>query len=289
MNLFSRVLLFGGVLCMSLACSKSDSTLTSVQFSETTKTVDESAGTISVTLSLGSAATQDLILAFFVGGTAVKNGDYILNTTTDSTLTIAKGSTSATISLQVIDDEAIEDDKTIELTLISVSSSGTLGSTSASLTNTITIQDNDSAPADSFQADLLWDAGTLVNLDFAILSNVVIVDNSIDSYDVYDLSEYTTGFESVKLPSSATDGEYYLAPIYESGSRSVTYTCVVNGFDFSNTTAFSETFSTTDVGYFYVYGPFTKSGSTISRTAKTGKVKLSKAVYTKTPFAKVAK
>ncbi|MDJ1478892.1 Calx-beta domain-containing protein [Cytophagaceae bacterium YF14B1] len=235
MNLFSRVLLFGGVLFMSLACSKSDTTLTSVQFSETTKSVDESAGTISVTLSLGSAATQDLILAFSVGGTAVKNGDYILNTTTDSTLTITKGSTSATISLQVIDDKAIEDDKTIDLTLTSVSSSGTLGSTTTSLTNTITIQDNDTEPTDAFQFDLLWDAGSLVDMDLYLLSDVVFNSDStqITESVTYDASENTTGFESVQLSESAPDGTYLLFLQYASGSRDVTCTGQVNGLGYN--------------------------------------------------------
>jgi hypothetical protein len=77
-----------------------------------------------------------------ISGTAANGEDY---TTIGTTKTISSGATSATITITPIDDTSIEGSETIIFTIIS-GASYTIGS---SLTETVTIVDNDVAPPTS--------------------------------------------------------------------------------------------------------------------------------------------
>ncbi|MFT4031325.1 MAG: hypothetical protein QM669_02815 [Siphonobacter sp.] len=270
MKFYSKLLLYVGLLVIAgtslTSCKKDNETSGSVvKFSELSKTVTEADGNITLALDFGSATTSDLVLQFSLSGTAVLNGDYLMNTATatnDTTITIAKGSTTANLIFKVIDDKVIESSKTLIVTLKNVSSGGTLSTTSLDLTSTVTITDNDTAPTSGIQADLTWNAGSKVELDLYLLTGVEFDSNgNITSVDQTNslYSANTEGFQSITLPTTATDGNYYIYIGHAEGTRTATYTINLNGGGFTNE---SDTYTIDAGAGLYYTSPIVKSGST---------------------------
>ena len=112
-----------------------------VSFASASQGVGEGSGTHNVGVTLSPAPSEDLTLAYTVGGTATAGSDY---TALSGTVTVLAGATTATIPLTVIDDSAHESDETVVLTLVGSSGYG-VGSPG---TYTLTIADDD--PAVSF-------------------------------------------------------------------------------------------------------------------------------------------
>lgn len=245
------------------SCQKEDSEVNpSATVSSDAQTVDESVGTVSVNIDLGAAATQDVTIGYEIDGTAILNGDY--EVTSSSSITIAKGATSAKLNLTIFDDQVSESEKTILITF----SSDVVSFTNAVAQVNITDNEPDIS-ASGLQTDLTWDAGQLVNLDLYIAHNVVISDNYVQSFDLVQESANTKGFESIFLNNNDDDDEYYVVINYASGSRDVAFNLNFNGPGISNA-EIDGTFATTDVGYPIFYGPISKSGSAYSRMASTG-------------------
>jgi hypothetical protein len=96
----------------------------------------EGAGTVTLTVNLNYAFGQDVSIPFSIKGTAASPADFTVNT---SPLIIPAGSTSGTITLNVVDDALIEGDETVVVTL-SAPINATLGAVD---TETVTLQDND--------------------------------------------------------------------------------------------------------------------------------------------------
>ena len=94
------------------------------------------------TVSRTGSTAAALTVNYTVGGTATNGTDY---TTIPTSVVIPAGSASATITVTPIDDTASEGNETVVVTLSS-SASYTVGSPSAA---TVTIADNDVAPAAS--------------------------------------------------------------------------------------------------------------------------------------------
>lgn len=245
------------------SCNKDSDVTPEVTLSSTEQTVDESVGTVSLTIDLGEAATSDVIINYTLSGTAILNGDY--EVTSGSSITIKKGNTVGSVDFSIFDDQVLEDTKSIIVNF--TSSSVTL----TSATSQIDITDNEpDISASGLQTDLTWDAGTLVNLDLYTANNVVIgSDNTIESFTLVDGSTQTKGFESLFMNNTDDDDEFYTVINYESGSRAVAYKLNYNGPSITNM-EMDDSFATTDVGYAVFYGPIVKSGSTYSRTAKSG-------------------
>lgn len=248
------------MLVVFVSCKKENGSGTPVvSLSDTAKSVSENAGTVSLTINLNEAASQSIQLDYELSGTAILNGDYEIDSS--SHVTIAAGSTTATVKFTIYDDEVPEAGKTIH---IKFSSSASVSFSNAEAT--ITITDNDaSQAANGLQTDLTWDAGALVDLDLYVFNNVTIdANNNITGYDVVRGSEHDKGFESVLIYNSDADGVYYIAVSYYAGSRSVNYSLNFNGPNITNETA-NDSFSTSDVGGGLLFGPITKSGSSYSR------------------------
>ncbi len=74
----------------------------SVQFNTTSETLDESAGTFSITVTLSAVSGDDTTIPFTLSGTAANGTDY--SGVTASPLVVAAGQTTATISGALIDD-----------------------------------------------------------------------------------------------------------------------------------------------------------------------------------------
>jgi predicted extracellular nuclease len=108
--------------------------LSSTTGSETGQTI------ITVTATASSAVAGNQTVALAVTGSGITAGDYSLS---NSTITIASGSTSGSVTFTVVDDALVEGTETATLTISSPSSGITLGSP---VSQTITLTDNDSPP-----------------------------------------------------------------------------------------------------------------------------------------------
>jgi predicted extracellular nuclease len=109
--------------------------LSSTTGSETGQTI------ITVTATASRAVTKDQTVALAVTGSGITAGDYSLS---NSTIIIASGSTSGSVTFTVVDDALVEGTETATLTISSPSSGITLGSP---VSQTITLTDNDSPPS----------------------------------------------------------------------------------------------------------------------------------------------
>ena len=97
---------------------------------------------IIVTATATAAVTGDQTVSLAVTGTRITAGDFTLS---NATITIPGGSTSGSVSFTVVDDADVEGTETATLTISNPSSGIALGAP-ASLSQTITITDNDSPP-----------------------------------------------------------------------------------------------------------------------------------------------
>jgi len=136
-----------------------------LQFAAATSTFDEGAGIVQVSVQLAQALGQPVTVPISLSGTANSSQDYL--NITGGSLTFNSEETTKNISISLINDELAEPNETIVITLGTPTSPATLGTT---VTHTLTIQDNDSAP-------------TVIGFnppsgDFANLPNSVVVNFS---------------------------------------------------------------------------------------------------------------
>ncbi|MCA3748338.1 MAG: CSLREA domain-containing protein [Rubrobacter sp.] len=116
----------------------------SVRFGSATYTVDEGAGTATITVVRQDGADGEVTVDYATSdGTASSGSDY---TQTSGTLTFAHGDGSKTFAVPINDDTADEPEETVNLTLSNPQGGATLGTQS---TATLTITDNDEAPSDT--------------------------------------------------------------------------------------------------------------------------------------------
>jgi hypothetical protein len=249
------------------ACKKDSNTSPtppSASIKDTIQTVNESVGTVNVTLNLDHPSNLTLKLNFTLSGSAILNGDYEVDSS--SSITFPAGSTSATLKFTIFDDAIFETDKTIH---VKFSSTGNVGLNNTDAT--ITIKDNDVSRASTgLQTDLSWDAGTLVDLDLFAVNNVLIdtVTQTVTSFDLVDSSKHGKGFESVLIKNSSPDGYYYLMVRYVAGARIVNF--ALNFYTSSRSNfGFSSNFTSGEVGSARFVGPFLKIGSSFARQSGT--------------------
>ncbi|NLP59069.1 Calx-beta domain-containing protein, partial [Lutibacter sp. B1] len=94
------------------------------------------------TLSLNNQVSVATVVNFEVSGTATEETDYDLtNTTTSITATIPANTSSITLPVEVIDDDIIEENETVIVTLLSTNNLVTISPINNS--STITITDNE--------------------------------------------------------------------------------------------------------------------------------------------------
>lgn len=103
----------------------------------------ENAGTVTVTAALNAPSASSVTLPFSVSGSAATPADFSL---ASGSITIAAGATSGNASISIVDDALDENDETVVLTM-GTPTGATLGTTRV---HTLTIADNDLAPAAQF-------------------------------------------------------------------------------------------------------------------------------------------
>lgn len=245
------------------SCKKDSKSIPALTIKDTTQTVSENVGTANVTINLSQAPGEKVKLNVQLTGDAILNGDYSVDSATS--LTIPAGSTTASLKFTIFNDPVVEPMKSIHVKFTAP--------TSVTFTNaeaTVKINDDDVSKANTgLQTDLLWNAGSPVNLDLFVVNNVVITNNQITDFDVVSSSENTNGFESVLINNSSPDGEYYLVVFYNSGTRNVNFTLNSAGPNISGVSN-DDTFTSSEAGTAIFYGPITKNGSTYSR--QTGNI-----------------
>ena len=114
-----------------------------VSFATGSHTAFEGAGTHDVEVTLNKAQTSDITVKYTVGGTAMSGSDFTI--ASSGTLSVPRGTTTATIPVTIIDDSVKEDNETVVLTLIDGAGYSVDGST-----HTLTIADNEGPSAVSF-------------------------------------------------------------------------------------------------------------------------------------------
>jgi hypothetical protein len=108
-----------------------------IQFQGATSTVAESAGNATITLTRTGGTTGAIaVTVTATGGTATAGTDF---TGAPYTVNFANGDTTATLTIPITDDTAIEGDETTNLT-ITAAGAATIGTPAG---NTLTITDND--------------------------------------------------------------------------------------------------------------------------------------------------
>jgi hypothetical protein len=113
-----------------------------IQFSDAAYSVNEAAGTATITVirTGGAASGVTVKYATVTGGTASSTSDY---KSTSGTLTFGVGETSKTFTVPILNDTKVETSETVKLTLSSVAGGATLGTPATVI---LTIIDDDAAP-----------------------------------------------------------------------------------------------------------------------------------------------
>jgi hypothetical protein len=218
-------------LLLLVACEEEDELL---GFVNTSGSASEAEGTQTLTINLGKKATSSITITYIVGGTASVDGDFriLSNTsfTTDAsssfTLTVPEGSSSASLTFELIDDIQVEPvNESIYFQITGISDSDLIGSIQH-LQYIFKVEDNDVAPTNGLQVDLTWNLGDGVsinnaNFDLYLARNVQLNnEGDIISMELVDqvLSTNTKGFETIVINDSIADDEYYVIVRFVKGT-----------------------------------------------------------------------
>ncbi len=175
-----------------------------VSFSTDSVSVNEMAGTILITINLSSTQLAPVIIPYTVGGTASKPSDYTMSGANQ--LIIPSNTSSATISINIVDVIGFEPTETIVLTL-GTPTNATLGTTT---TCTVTILDVDAPPTVSFNSpggSVPENSGVVlatVNLSFASAADTTI--HFTVSGTANNPGDYSIAASPLVIPAGQTSG-----------------------------------------------------------------------------------
>ena len=244
-------------------------------FTTSSGTVNEGDGVKTITIDLGRTVTSGTMINYIVGGTAFLNGDYKILTPislTSSTFVaqVKSGQSTATLSVELIDDTHVEPNNETIYFLITGSSDTDLNSALKNVQYVLEVEDNDPAPTDGLQVDLSWNTGDGVsvntaNFDLYLAKNVQMSSNGqMTEYELVESPKSTNanGFESFILPGDISDEVYYVIINFVEGSSGAdVFLHMSHGSQFGNA---SGHVNTNYVGKNVYYGPISKNGNTFS-------------------------
>jgi hypothetical protein len=185
----------------------------SVNFSSSGYSVNEGAGTATITAQLSAASGKIVTVNYATSnGTAIAPGDYSV---TSGNLSFSPGQTSKTFNISIVNDSLDEPDETVNLALSSPSNA-TLGSPSSS---TLTIQDDDVAlptvsisASDPSAAEVGPDSGILTITRSGSTAAALIVHYSV-SGTATGGSDYAALAGTVTIPAGQTSATLTVTPV----------------------------------------------------------------------------
>lgn len=243
-----------------------------VTFENSRSEVEEDGNYKVIDVKLSGPIGADVEVNFETTGIAALNGHYAL--VTPSPVIIEAGSTTGEIVFEAIDNSVIEvDDATFTLKLSSVS--GAQLGEATSLTHEVKILDNNTIPANDLQLDLLWELGEeqdidQADLDLLLVSDIVEEDGTIVDFEMVDISESESGFETVLLQENQPDNEYYMVVLYAAGSHQASYRIHASNSAWGTDMIIEDEFSANEAGGGRIYGPIPKEGSSYFGARKAG-------------------
>lgn len=168
---------------------------------------DESAGTVSMTVTLSEASASEVVIPFGLTGSAVVDADYTISA---SPIRIPAGETTASVTIGIIDDAVQESDESVIVTL-QTPTGAVLGTTSES---TLTIQDNDAPVTTNATLNFVPTSGavseengvTVVTVDAGttviVSAEVGSADNPVQGYQL-NFSSSDAGLEFNRFATSS--------------------------------------------------------------------------------------
>jgi hypothetical protein len=244
-------------------------------FTTPSGTVKEGDGVVNITIDLGRTVTSGTTLNYLVSGSAFLNGDYEIRnpgsiTASTFVVQVKSGESKVTLSIELIDDNHVEDENESIYFLITGSSDTDLNGSLKNNQYVLEIEDNDTAPTNGLQVDLSWNTGegisvNTANFDLYLAKNVELGNNGqLLEFELMDSpkSTNTSGFESIVLPQDITDEVYYVIIKFVEGTSAADVFLHVSQGSQQGTA--SGHVNTNYIGKSVYYGPISKNGNTFS-------------------------
>ncbi|WP_421939882.1 Calx-beta domain-containing protein [Pedobacter sp.] len=179
-----------------------DNTTATVTVAATTSAAEPATNGL-FTFTLSNASTSPTTINFIVGGTAASGTDY---TSIGTSIVIPAEATSATLSVPVKDDNLVEGNETVILTMAAATSNTSI--TASTTAATLNIADNDTATASIALGQNGNENGPVNGTFIVSLSNPVSVDTQITftlAGTATEASDYTTvSPKTVTIPAGQT-------------------------------------------------------------------------------------
>ena len=236
---------------------------------------NEGDGVVDITLDLGRTVTSGTTISYIVGGSAFLNGDYEIHnpgSINSSTflVQVKSGQSTATLSIELIDDNQIEEKNESIYFQITGSSDSDLNQALKNNQYILEVEDNDTPPTDGLQVDLSWNTGegtsiNTANFDLYLAKNVQLANNGqLVEFELIDSpkSTNTTGFETIVLGQDITDEVYYVIISFVDGTSGAdVYLHMSQGTRYGTA---SGHVNTNYIGKSVYYGPISKNGNTFT-------------------------
>ena len=211
-----------------------------VDFNSTSSSGAESVSSKNLTVDVSAASARDITVDYTVTGTATGSGtDYTLS---NGTLTILAGSTSGTITIASIVDDALDEANETVIVTLSNPSNASLGSDDA---HTYTITDNDDAPIVDFNAVTSNGAESVSSKALTVdLSSVsgqdVTVDFAVTGTATGSGTDYTLANGTLTISAGNTSGTITIASIVDDNTAESNETVIVTLSNPTNATLGSD-------------------------------------------------
>ncbi|MBP9887526.1 MAG: Ig-like domain-containing protein [Leptospiraceae bacterium] len=249
-----------------------------VSFTSLSQSLSENGGTITVTAQLSAVSDLPVTVPFTVNAASSATGGGTDYSITASPLTIAVGSTTATITINLINDSIDEPDETIVIDIGNPTNATALGT----ISHTATITDDDATPTVSFTAasqsssenggtmtvtaQLSAASGFVVSVPFTINATSTATGGGTD---------YSITASPLSIPAGSTTTTITITPtnetLYEADETVIIDLGIPTNATLSGTTTHTATITNDDP---LPTISFT-SGTTISATENVGNYSLS--------------
>jgi uncharacterized protein YcfL len=182
-----------------------------VSLTRSTASIAEAGGTVSIIATMDSTASATVTIAVGFSGDAATGSDYTLSTTS---IEIASGQTSGSLTATAINDSVYEGDEAFTASIVSVTGSGASASSTAS-TSVVTIVDDEVAPVVNLSA-------STTSISEAAATAYVVARLANASYQNVTVNFGFSGSATLNTDYSRTTNSIVIASGSTSGSISIT-------------------------------------------------------------------